>query len=102
MKKILGLLSFLAIFAVASLPSSASVSGFFYQDTTEAGGGDTITNVTKVGSAQCRSYFGVVAMGDCSIEQAAKNGNIRNIAFFDRTVNSIVGFRTVTVKVYGN
>ena len=102
MKRIFGLLSFLAIFAVASLPSSANVTGFFYQDTTEAGAGDTMVNVTKVGSAKCKSYMGAVALGDCSIEQAAKNGNIRNIAFFDKTTKTIVGFRTVTVKVYGN
>ncbi len=46
---------------------------------------------SKVGTAECVSYLSVVALGDCSVETAAKNGGISRISTVDTKVNSILG-----------
>ncbi len=56
----------------------------------------------KVGTAEAKCYFGVVGLGDCSIDAATKNGDIKDVKYIDRSVKNLFGFSTITTKVYGN
>jgi len=51
----------------------------------------TLSKATKVGRAECKSICGLVAMGDASIEAAAKNGGITVIHHVDWEVENIAG-----------
>jgi hypothetical protein len=56
----------------------------------------------KMGTAECKSYFGLVAVGDASIETAMKNGGITKIHYVDWDVKNILGIiGTYKVTVYG-
>jgi hypothetical protein len=56
----------------------------------------------KVGIAECKSYFGLVAIGDASIETAMKNGGITKIHYIDWDVKNVLGIiGTYKVTVYG-
>ena len=60
------------------------------------------TGATKVGSAQAVSYLGIVALGDASIEKAAKDGGITKIHHVDQESFSVLAiFAKYTVYVYG-
>ena len=56
---------------------------------------------SKTGTATCKSYLAMVALGDCSIDAAKKNGNISRVSHVDQKSNNILGLigtYTVTVK----
>lgn len=60
------------------------------------------SNSPKVGTAQCVSYCGVVAIGDVSIHTAMKNGGITKIHHVDWEVESIAGIiGKYKIIVYG-
>jgi len=64
--------------------------------------GDKSVNSTKVGTATSQSYLGMIAVGDSSIQTAAKNGGITKISHVDWKVKNILGFiGEYTVTVYG-
>ena len=44
--------------------------------------GDTQAR-TSIGKSSCESYVWVVAVGDCSVETAMKNGNITKVHHVD-------------------
>ncbi|MBP5534355.1 MAG: TRL-like family protein [Alphaproteobacteria bacterium] len=58
----------------------------------------------KVGSAYTISVLGLVAAGDCSIQAAARDGNIKTIKHADyEFTNVLFGiFTKTTVYVYGD
>lgn len=57
---------------------------------------------TKVGTAECSSYFALVAVGDASIEAAMKNGGITKVHHVDWQVKNILGIiGKYKVTVYG-
>jgi hypothetical protein len=57
---------------------------------------------SKTGEAQCISILGLVAVGDCSIETAKKNGGITKVNYVDWSVNNILGvYGTYKVIVSG-
>jgi len=57
---------------------------------------------TKVGTAECQSYLGAVAIGDASIDTAMKNGGITTIHHVDWEVRNILGIiGKYKVTVYG-
>jgi len=98
----------LALSAVASIAlltgcagGGAPMIGSLY---TEATGPLVATGVaggTKEGVAECKSILGLVALGDCSIDTAAKNGGITQISYVDTKASSILGVyatRTTVVK----
>ncbi len=61
-----------------------------------------IAKSSKVGTAECKSYFGLVATGDVSIETAMKNGGITKVHYVDWEVNNILGIiGTYKIIVYG-
>ena len=101
MKKVLGLVCLLTMFLSVAPVKAEGVTGFVYKNATEAGVGFTPTPTTRVGTATCKSYFGIVATGDCSICAAAKAGNVKTISYYDTYTKNILGFKTVKTKVFG-
>ena len=64
--------------------------------------GDASAKCTKTGTAMSKSYLGMIATGDCSIETAAKAGGITKINHADWKVKNILGFiGEYTTTVYG-
>jgi hypothetical protein len=56
----------------------------------------------QVGTASCYSLLGMVAVGDASIEAAAKSGNITKIHHVDHETVSLLGiYAKFTTYVYG-
>ena len=47
---------------------------------------------TKTGEAKCMSILSVVAVGDCSIDAAKKNGGITKVHHVDWDAMNILGF----------
>ncbi len=64
--------------------------------------GDTQAR-THIGTSSCASYVWVVALGDCSVETAMKNGNITKVHHVDSEFKSLfLGIYTrFTTVVYG-
>ena len=58
----------------------------------------------KVGSASTISVLGLVAAGDCSIQEAAKNAGIKTIKHADYEFTNVLfgAFTKTTVYVYGD
>ncbi len=46
---------------------------------------------SKTGIAECKSVLGLVAVGDCSIDAAKKNGGITKVNHVDMDVMNILG-----------
>lgn len=46
---------------------------------------------SKEGTAACKSILGIIAIGDCSIKTAAKNGAIKSISTVDVETLSVFG-----------
>ncbi|MBP9216956.1 MAG: TRL-like family protein [Agitococcus sp.] len=64
---------------------------------------DSNEKPTKIGRATARSILGVYAVGDASIESAAKNAGITRIHHVDYQTQTILGVMAdFTVIVYGN
>lgn len=56
----------------------------------------------KQGTAECKSILSLVAVGDCSIETAKKNGGISKVSVVDWEAKSVLGlFGEYKVHVYG-
>lgn len=81
---------------------------------TQAGTGGLYTDVkqgematsnirgSKVGQSKASSYLGLIAVGDASVDTAAKNGGITRISHVDSHKKSILGIVTSTTTiVYG-
>ena len=57
---------------------------------------------SKVGTAEAKGYVGLVALGDASIQAAARDAGITRIHHVDYQAKSYVGVYTIyTVIVYG-
>ena len=54
-----------------------------------ASSGNTMTS--KVGTSMCKSYLGMVAVGDASVEAAKKNGGITKVTSVDWEVRNVLG-----------
>ena len=82
--------------------ASAPVMGAFYQDVTY-GTAVTSNNLgSKVGKSAATGYVGLIAIGDASIETAAKEAGIKKISHVDSHANSILGIiTTYEIVVYG-
>lgn len=58
---------------------------------------------SKVGTAEAKGYLGLVALGDASIQTAAREAGITRIHHVDYQAKSYVGIYTIyTVIVYGD
>ena len=106
MKKIIAttiLLSLVFIFHNGCAAMALSpVTGFVYTDVKYGLEVGTNTRSTKVGTAECKSILGLIAIGDASIKAACLNAGITKIHHIDIKVKSILGFyATYTIIVYG-
>lgn len=59
-------------------------------------------DIEKIGTAECKSYCGMVALGNASIEAAMKNGRLTKVHHVDWDVISYAGiYAKYKVIVYG-
>lgn len=83
--------------------ATAIPQGAFFTDVklpVASGEGEVL--YTKTGVAEARSYLGLVAFGNASIEQAIKNGGIKKVKYVDYYANNILGIvGTYKTTVYG-
>jgi len=57
---------------------------------------------SKSGTAESTSILGWIALGDCSITAAAKNGNIQTINYADYEYMNVLGvYQSFKTTVYG-
>ncbi len=80
----------------------APVTGGVYTDLKAPVTATSNTGSAKVGTGECTSFLGLVAMGDCSIGAAMKNGNITKIHHVDYDAMSVLWiYAKYTIRVYG-
>ena len=63
--------------------------------------GSSAVTPAKTGVATFTQYFGVVALGNCSIKKAMANGKINALSYADQQTKNILGYKKVTTRVYG-
>lgn len=93
---LLGLASFLSLPAMAFDPY-----GIIYQNTTQPLVGSGSVTTPKVGKSKAKSFFGLVAVGDCSIKTAMINGKIKCLSHADQHVKCILGVKILETRAYG-
>jgi hypothetical protein len=99
MKKLFGLF-ILALFTGCA--TQVPVGFILIDNTLPLQVGDAAAKSTKVGTATSQSYVGMIAVGDSSIETAAKNGGITKINHVDWKVKNMLGLiGEYTTTVYG-
>lgn len=105
MKRLLAASTLAAAFALTGCATAhAPVNGLIYSSVTgPVGVTGSADKPTKVGRAHARSFFGLYATGDASIETAARNGGITKIHHVDHETQVILGvLADYTTIVYGN
>lgn len=104
MKRVITFLSVLACAGVLSgcaMGTVQPVTGVIFTDMTGPASATT-ASAARTGTATCKSILGAVAMGDCSIDAAKKNGGITTVASVDYKTRSIFGIiAEVTTIVRG-
>ncbi|MBU4198530.1 MAG: TRL-like family protein [Verrucomicrobia bacterium] len=102
MRKLLSGLSLVAVagaLAVVMGCASPAPVGVLYTEITLPAIATSNAQATKVGVSECTSILALVAMGDASIDAAAKNGGITKIHSVDWEAKSILGiygtYRTI-------
>jgi hypothetical protein len=94
----------IGVVVVAGGCASAIPQGAFFTDVklpVSSADGEIIH--TRSGVAEAKSYLGLVAVGDASIDQALRNGGIKKIKYVDYSANNIVGIiGTYRTTVYGD
>lgn len=88
MKKIVLLILFAALMSGCA---AAGMNGFIYTGVTEPVNATNAAQGTKKGEASCLNVLGIVAAGNCSIDEAAKNGGIKVIKTVDKKRSSVLG-----------
>ncbi len=92
----------LAVFLIGCATVHSPVSGFLFTNVDAPVAATSNPSYTKVGSATCFSFLGIIAAGSCSIETATTKGKILKIHHVDAESFSLLGiFATYKVKVYG-
>jgi hypothetical protein len=81
---------------------AAPVHGSLFTDVKYPAGVTSNSGSTKTGQAKATSYLGIVALGDASVEAAAKAGGITKVHHVDAHAKSILGIiGWYTITVYG-
>ncbi len=103
MRKVFFVLAILACVSMMGCAMGMSpVTGSLYSDVKGPLGATSNSGASKVGKATAVSYLGAIAMGDCSIDAAMKDGKITKIHHVDYETKAILGlYAETTVKVYG-
>lgn len=92
----------LVVFLMGCATVHSPVSGFLFTNVDAPVAATSNPSYTKVGTATCFSFLGLIAAGSCSIETAATKGKILKIHHVDAESFSLLGiFATYKVKVYG-
>lgn len=100
MKKILAA-AFAALLLAGCVKSP--LAGALYTDVKDGLAVTGNAGSSKVGTAEARGYVGVVALGDASIQAAAREAGITRIHHVDYQAKSYVGVYSVyTIIVYGD
>lgn len=105
MKRLLAASALAAAFALTGCATAnAPVNGLIYSSVTgPIGITGSADKPTKVGRSSARSFFGLYATGNASIEEAARNGGITKIHHVDHETQVILGvIADYTTVVYGN
>ena len=71
--------------------ASSMPMGTFYTDLSLPLTATSNSGTAKTGTAGCKSYLGLVATGDCSIETAKKNGGISKVTNVDWKAHNVLG-----------
>lgn len=71
--------------------ASAIPQGALFTDVKLPAAASSNTVAAKVGRSYCKSYLGVVAIGDASVETAKKNGGITKVTSVDWKAKSVLG-----------
>jgi hypothetical protein len=103
MKNILAIL-FVTLFlgSCAMTITDTWATGMIYSDIKTGGEVTSNSGSSKVGTGTVQSILGAVAIGDASIESAAKSAGIKKISHIDYYSTNILGvYATVTIYVYG-
>ena len=100
MKKLFGLFILAALFTGCA--TQIPYGMILIDNTLPLQVGDASAKCTKVGTATSQSYMAMIAVGDSSINTAAKNGGITKINHVDWKVKSMLGIiGEYTTPVYG-
>ncbi|HPR63356.1 MAG TPA: TRL-like family protein [Thermoanaerobaculia bacterium] len=82
----------------------APVTGVVYTDVKApvSATANDVQGTLKTGESTCESFLGLIAVGDCSIDAAAKKAGITAIHHVDYETKGFLGLYTrFTVFVYG-
>lgn len=91
------------VVAVGGCASAIPQGAFFTDVKLPVSSADGEILHTRSGVAEAKSYLGLVAFGDASIDQALKNGGIKKIKYVDYSANNILGIiGTYRTTVYGD
>ena len=104
MKKVILSLACVAALALSScsIVSTGAGSGAIYTAVTEGVTATSNNLGSKVGTANATGVLGLVAVGDDSIQKAAKSAGITKISHIDAHKMSVLGlFAQYTLYVYG-
>lgn len=100
------LLAMLALFVIVCSISPANANGYtvgaIYEDTVEPVAVGTAAGFSKTGVSECKNVFNIVQWGDCSIQQAVKQGRIKDIHHVDVHRDGSFIFKKIYTNVYGN
>jgi hypothetical protein len=91
-----------ALFLGGCAHGMTPVTGFAF---TQVSGPLAATDIagSKTGMAKCQSILGLVALGDCSVDAAKKDGGITTVSSVDYKNLSILGiFTELTTVVKGS
>jgi hypothetical protein len=92
MKKIILASILLGILSSCTSTSNGVTSGLYtsWKDRDPISRVDNSVNVTKRGTSCVTNVLGLAAFGDSSIETAKKEGEIKNVAYVDRTYDAFI------------
>lgn len=93
-----------AALLVAGCASPLPIGTLVTQVKLPAAGGDGVVprSALKRGVSECKSYFGMVAVGDASVDTAVRAGRITKIHYVDWEADNILGIiGTYRCVVYG-
>ena len=86
-------------FSGCAMTVGSPATGFLYTQAKGPGLAATPHALMKEGRSTCQSILGMIAMGDCSISTAAKNGGITKVASVDYDVSNILGIIAKTTVI---
>ena len=101
--KLMILFGLIAFIPVMSGCATTYPYGIFYTEMKlpVAVGAVSGSSSLKSGTAEAKSILGMIAIGDCSIYSAMKNGEITKIHYVDWEVKNTLGIGHYKVTVYG-